>query len=64
MSNYNNWSFKEVITHISKWRILSSQKLQSVRSNQYVLFHEDINAINGENYGKHKNELVYKNSKI
>jgi hypothetical protein len=58
LSNYNNWSFKDVVSHISEWRILSSQKLQSVKNSQYVLFHEELDAINRKNYEKHKNESI------
>ena len=58
LDSYDNWTFKDVVSHMSEWRILSSEKLELVKKNEYVPFHEDIDVLNRQNYKKHKNEPI------
>lgn len=58
LDSYYNWTFKDVISHMSEWRILSSKKLESVKKTEYVSFHEDLDVLNRQNYKRHKNEPI------
>lgn len=57
---YNNCSFKDVISHISEWRILSSKKLEAVKSNKYTSFCENLDILNRKFYEKHTNQSIDK----
>ncbi|MDF2505877.1 MAG: hypothetical protein K0R06_3372, partial [Clostridium sp.] len=56
LGSYDNWTFKDVVSHISQWRILASKKLESVKKIEYVSFHEDLDVLNRQNYKRHKNQ--------
>ncbi|MBU3144701.1 ClbS/DfsB family four-helix bundle protein [Clostridium sp. CF012] len=58
LESYDNWSFKDVVSHMSEWRVLSSKKLESVKNIEYVSFHEDLDILNRQNYKRHKNESI------
>ena len=58
LGSYDNWTFKDVVSHMSEWRLVASTKLESVKKNEYVSFQEDLNVINIKNYKKHKNDPI------
>ncbi|MDD3223957.1 MAG: ClbS/DfsB family four-helix bundle protein [Clostridium sp.] len=57
---YDNWSFKDVISHISEWRILSCKKLEAVKSNKYTSFCENLGVLNRKFYEEHKTQSIDK----
>jgi hypothetical protein len=57
-SDYGDWNFKDTIAHISEWRLIASKKLEAIRRNDYVSFHEDLDSINRTNYKKHINDTI------
>lgn len=56
--SYDNWTFKDVISHISEWRFLASEKLALVKKSESVPFHEDLDVLNKQFYEKHKNQTI------
>ncbi|MBU3174055.1 ClbS/DfsB family four-helix bundle protein [Clostridium estertheticum] len=58
LGSYDNWTSNDVVSHISEWRILSSEKLQAAKKSEYVSFHEEIDVLNRKNYETHKNETI------
>lgn len=58
LGSYDNWTFKDVVSHISEWRILASKKLESVKKIEYVSFHEELDVLNRQNYKRHKNQPI------
>jgi hypothetical protein len=58
IGDYENWTPKDIVAHISEWRFIASKKLKSIKRNHYVSFHENLDTINRTNYDKHKYDTI------